>query len=317
MPKRNTRRNSRKRRGGNPIAAATRNFQSATNARVEKTKQQVTHAVVTAKNQAQHAVQKAKTTAENTVATQINNAAAAVRPKPPPPTALAKSVAVNLLAPVHHAIKHGARAVRKVVAGTPNVSAHHVAVATKQAHAAADGELKRQALLQAAQKQQRALVAAQSTTPPTGLVTSPMVGGRKKRRTRGLIGKVAYLGADFTGDVARGTGALVQNVPVVGEYGKNVVDFTGRAGSDIFNFAGRTGDEAVDLAVLPFKNLLGKSRKSPHHKTKKKKNRRGGKRKSRKGGGRRSRRTRRSSRRSRRTRRSSRRSRRSRRNRRR
>ena len=298
MPKRNRRRNSRKRRGGNPIAAATRNFQSATNARVEKTKQQVTHAVVTAKNQAQHAVQKAKTTAENTVATQINNAAAAVRPKPPPPTALAKSAAVNLLAPVHRAIKHGARAVHKVVAGTPGVSTQHVVAATKQAHATANGELKRQALLQAAQKQQRALVAAQSTTPPTGLVTSPMVGGRKKRRARGLIGKVAYLGADFTGDVARGTGAMVKNVPVVGEYGKDVLDFTGRAGSDILNFAGRTGDEAVDLAVLPFKNLLGKSRKSPRHKTKKKKNRRGGKRKSRKGGSRRrSRRSRRSRRR--------------------
>ena len=185
MPKRNTRRRNKSRHGGNTIAAATQNLQSATNARVEKTKQQVTQAVDKAKIRAQLAVHRARTTAENTVATQINKAAAAVRPKLPPPTTVAKNAALDIITPVHHAINYGAHAVRKVIARTPGVSAHRVAPAAHQAHIAANHALHKQQILHAAQKQHNALVAAAAhrTTPRAGLV-APLAGGSRKRRKR-------------------------------------------------------------------------------------------------------------------------------------
>jgi len=172
MPKRKSHR-KKSRRGGNPIAAATQNLTAATNARVEKTKQQVTNTVAAAKAQAQHVIKKgqeavhhAKTTAENAAARQINKAAAAVRPPPPPPSVVAQRAAANILAPVHRAIDHGAHAVRKAIAHThtPGVSAHHVAPAAKQAHQAVKKELQHQKLLHAARS------------------TAPMAGGSRKRR---------------------------------------------------------------------------------------------------------------------------------------
>ena len=182
MPKRKSHR-KKSRRGGNPIAAATQNLTAATNARVEKTKQQVTNTVAAAKAQAQHVIKKgqeavhhAKTTAENAAARQINKAATAVRPPPPPPSVVAQHTAKDILAPVHRAIDHGAHAVRKAIAHThtPGVSAHHVAPAAKQAHQAVKKEVHHQKLLHAAQKQHRAFVADHST--------APMAGGSRKRR---------------------------------------------------------------------------------------------------------------------------------------
>ena len=212
----------------------------------------------TAKAKAQQAVDQGK----QAVATQINNAAAQVRPAASP-TSVAHTATVNLLKPVHQAIKAGAHAVRKAAAGTP--AAAHVTPAVRKAHAAVSSVAgtHKSHLLHAAQRQHRARIAAMKT-PPAGLV-APQQGGRKQRRARGLIGSVAHLGADFTGDIARGTGAIVGAVPVVGKYGKDVLGFAGRASSDVLDFAGRSGDQATNLLTSPFKQLLGKSHKTRRH----------------------------------------------------
>ena len=196
------------------------------------------------------------------VATQINKAAAQVRPAASP-TSVAHTATVNLLKPVHQAIKAGAHAVRKATAGTP--AAAHVTPAVRKAHAAVSSVAgtHKSHLLHAAQRQHRAQIAAMKT-PPAGLV-APQQGGRKKRHARGLIGSVAHLGADFTGDIARGTGAIVGTVPVVGKYGKDALGFAGRASSDVLDFAGRSGDQATNLLASPFKQLLGKSHKTRRH----------------------------------------------------
>ena len=269
MPKRNRRR-SRKRRGGNPIAASLANAKSAAHERMKKTQRQAKAKYEETKQQVTTAAQNVKTKGEQAIADNINKAAAQIRPEPEP-TVVANAAEVNILQPAHDAIKAGADTVRKATAGTS--AAAHVPAAEQKARAAVNDVVAthKPHLLRAAQHQHKERMAAMKTQskfdkvpPPAGLVAPRHHGGGKKRQ-RGLLGSVAHLGADFTGDVARGTGAMVGVVPVVGKYGEEALDFTGRAGSSVLDFAGRTGDRAAGLLTSPFRRLLGKSRKKQRH----------------------------------------------------